>query len=150
MVTALREVYRYCMRLRPLLGVVLVGLLCSACTQPAHRGHPAAAATYSLWSSGLTRGQSVSAALAVGTLQIALTAKGACAWLGAADDVRPVEWPAGYRVRLTPPALIDDRGRVVAVAGQKLSLGGGYGPLTTDSSPCGTSGQPIWFAGFVE
>jgi hypothetical protein len=43
-------------------------------------------------------------------------------------DVGAVEvlWPFGYRGQTGPPvALIDDQGQVVAVVGQRISIGGG-------------------------
>jgi hypothetical protein len=48
-------------------------------------------------------------------------------------DVGAVEvlWPFGYRGQTGPPvALLDEKGDVVAVVGQRLSIGGGgVGPL---------------------
>jgi hypothetical protein len=61
-----------------------------------------------------------------------------CAWLG--PQFRPMLWPAGYAVRLSPAALIAPDGTVVARGGQNVSAGGG-GENAKPGTPCAHAGQ---------
>jgi hypothetical protein len=51
-----------------------------------------------------------------------LTRSGVCTSHGSIDYL----WPAGYRVRFHPTVLLDPRGKVVAVQGQYITVGGGF------------------------
>lgn len=84
-------------------------------------------------------------ALLRGPLQIASTeAVGACAWVGAAGSVSPMEWPKGWTALFTPvPELLNSDGVVIAHAGDTLAVGGGLAPALT--SGCGVrAGTPVW------
>jgi hypothetical protein len=87
------------------------------------------------------------AALFTGTFSARLTNSGACAWLG----TRPAAflWPPGYRVRFHPTELIDPKGRVVGVGGERLSSGGGFGS-SLNRSNCGPVSSDAWWVGSIQ
>jgi hypothetical protein len=84
---------------------------------------------YPLPSSGWKPGDASFLVGSTGVLHAALSKSGACAWLQNPGSNQPRRlaflWPAGYRVRFDPTELIDARGRVVARAGERISVGGG-------------------------
>ena len=61
-----------------------------------------------------------------GPFRAALVNGTPCAWLGDGTPI-PMAWPVGWRVALSPARLVDETGRVIAVEGQQLRLGGGHG-----------------------
>jgi hypothetical protein len=97
--------------------------------------------SYPLLSSGWKPGLEQQDARISGLFHAALTANGACAWLG--DGAIVYRWPAGYRVRFNPTELLDRDGRVVARQGDLVSFGGG-GPAALEESRCGAPGQQEW------
>lgn len=76
-----------------------------------------------------------------GTFHAAMTADGACAWLG--DGATNYFWPEGYRVRFNPTELLDRDGQVVAKEYDQVSFAGGSGSVPRKSR-CGGAGQESW------
>jgi hypothetical protein len=65
----------------------------------------------------------------------------ACFWLvGDGEDRNALEWPSGYSARDKPLSIFDQSGRLVATAGEVVSLGGGMAP--EDVIAKGISGCP--------
>lgn len=76
-----------------------------------------------------------------GAFHAAMTADGACAWLG--DGAKNYFWPEGYRVRFNPTELLDRDGQVVAQEHDQVSFAGGSGSAPRKSR-CGAAGQESW------
>lgn len=98
--------------------------------------------SYPLPSSGWTPGAPTRLARISGAFHAALTADGACAWLG--DGSADYLWPAGYRVRFHPTELLDRDGHVVARGGDLVDFGGGWS-AASERSRCGRAGQETAF-----
>lgn len=65
----------------------------------------------------------------------------------------PLSWPHGYSARTTKAAIevLDAHGSQVAVTGQTVSLGGGFGDRSTkDKSRCLATNEQIYYVGAVE
>jgi hypothetical protein len=60
----------------------------------------------------------------------------ACFWTGAEPDRHALIWPDGYVARGDPVTVYDESGRLVVVAGQQASLGGGLAPDGTQVPGC--------------
>jgi hypothetical protein len=110
-----------------MLGLVVLVAVLGACTTFAPTPTPDLAGTFpvaTLEPEGSETPAGCPAAVIEGTL-VANEATG----LGLqGPDVGAVQvlWPFGYRGQTGPPvALIDDQGQVVAVVGQRISIGGG-------------------------
>jgi hypothetical protein len=59
-----------------------------------------------------------------------------CVWMRSPGGHRvPVVWPPGFRARLDPLEVLDPGGQVVARAGQRFVLGGGFRPADP-GDPC--------------
>jgi hypothetical protein len=121
------------------LAPLVIGLVACSSSSDAAVGR-----SYPLWSDGWRFGDLVLLAGDAGPFHARLTERGACAWLGSADRVEPTRWPSGWRVRLHPSALLDDRGVVVAHEGDVLSVAGGTRISTGKSPRCGGPGEEIW------
>ncbi len=76
-----------------------------------------------------------------GAFHAAMTADGACAWLG--DGAKDYFWPEGYRVRFNPTELLDRYGQVVAQEHDRVSFAGGKGSASRKSR-CGPASQEQW------
>jgi hypothetical protein len=59
-----------------------------------------------------------------------LVSNGRCFYVTSGLSERVIIWPYGYYAEANPLRVVDDHGHVFAKVGQKVSLGGGYVPLT--------------------
>lgn len=119
----------------------IVGDMQGAKTGPCASSEPFSssveAVRYELWSDGWTPSQPAMMAAFEGTFQAAVTASGACAWLGGAGSIEPFQWPANWTVQFTPKAeLFDPNGKLLAVEGQRIRVPGGQ--VTSDRPGTGT------------
>jgi hypothetical protein len=96
-------------------------------------GRPVIAVPTSSWRPG----DFAHEALMTGTLAGGRVGSGEyCVWVTReSGEAIPVVWPAGFRARLDPLELLNAEGAVVARAGDKLSVGGGAGPVEP-GDPC--------------
>ena len=103
---------------------------------------------YPLPSSGWKPGDPGFLVGSIGMFRAALSKSGACAWLQNPGSNQSGQvaylWPAGYGVRFNPTELINGEGRVVAHAGERISVGGGFDPAPPRSW-CSASGKAAFF-----
>lgn len=96
-------------------------------------------------------GPSEGAALS-GTLQVKDEGSLVCMWVVSdSGHSNAVVWPRGYEARTVEGevALVDDGGDVVAVAGERVSLGGGFRDADGLPAPCSGDGDGYFAAGRV-
>jgi hypothetical protein len=96
------------------------------------------AATLPVDSDGWDPSQPAMAALRAGELTVSVRDGVACYQL----DGEPVAWPTGFRAQPGTLALLNDKGQVVAMPGQRVAFGGGGG-YASKATPCHTAGEAI-------
>ena len=85
--------------------------------------------------SSWVRGNSGRLAAVGGVLQIRAHASGqATVWVRTGSAMTPVIFPAGFRARLDPPEIVDERGRIVAREGITIEVSGGFAPVDSDTA----------------
>lgn len=117
-------------------------VILTGCSSTHHAATPPVA--YPLVSDGWAPGQQSMTALRQGPFHARLVNGTACAWVGDQATI-PTEWPAGWTVTFNPTRLRDPAGKVAAVDGQMLNLGGGEITTTVTAPACGVSpGARVW------
>jgi hypothetical protein len=96
---------------------------------------------YKIPSDGWKPGEASQLALVLGPFHAKLTASGAQAWVGSRETA--TLWPYGYRVRFHPTELINAKGKVVALAGQRISAAGGVSPGNSAHATWDIQSDPI-------
>ena len=85
------------------------------------------------------------AGLIVGTVRGTANGDGTACFRIAEDPALPMVWPHAYYALANPLRVIDARGKVVAVDGQKVRLGGGTADLNQSEVilGCGKANQVL-------
>lgn len=117
---------KYVKRATQLIATAVVMLNLTGCATDSSSPAHSSTQVYPLPSDGWKPGMPETGVILTGTFEAALTAQGACAWLGPAKYV--TLWPAGYGVRFHPTELIGAEGQVLAKAGEYVGFEGGHLP----------------------
>lgn len=128
------------------------GLLSSGCgaAMAGTGGQVLAIATYSN-SSPAGGGPIGFSARATGPLHGTIRGSAACFSMGDGGAQTTLIWARGYSARHKPLQVLDDRGRTVALAGEVITIGGGYSPVSQARTVvgCGDVGS-AWLVGSVD
>ncbi len=73
----------------------------------------------------------------------------ACFWLGEDPGGVALFWPHGYSARGNPLSVVDDFGRIAAVTGQHVNVGGGRLPDSVHSILGCASFDRFWAVGNI-